>query len=491
LAVRFWQQELECIPRPQIAAFQDEKLKQSRLINRAYDSALYRSSWHKAGFAPSSIQNRADLRQVPYLTGSRLRDAFATYAIEDILTSQSVRFWYCTSGTTGSPKWIPYTDADLDVCEQTILRSMWLIGMDQSRLTWFNLVTPAPFISDGAAHFGIFAEMLGGLQNEHISSSPTEVTTSLPLASARKPNVLSAFPSVAARIAEAFPEAALAETRRRFQERKNLPNLAAMLLARFKGIRVRDVIKIRYGIFSGESLAPYRQTIIDHYGLEPYEVYACTEFLCFNVECPYHCGIHIWLDACIAEIIPQQELDKEENTAGYIPQALFLDEVPIGTMGEYVLTTFGEALPLVRYRTSDLLEVVGTERCRCGRTHPRVRVLRRLDDVVNMGLVRFSILEVEACLGQVSHSGKVINWQLRLERESYKPKPMLLIKAVRSGAEQALLDEIRSRLFEIEALRVGCENGLVANPDIKLVDRIEEVRTATDKVRRIVYGKTW
>ena len=479
------------MPGPQIAAFQNEKLKQSRLIHRAYDSALYKSSWQKAGFAPSSIHNRADLRQVPYLTGSRLRDAFATYAIEDILTSQSVRFWYCTSGTTGSPKWIPYTDADLNVCEQTILRSMWLIGMDQSRLTWFNLVTPAPFISDGAAHFGIFAEMLGGLQNEHISSSPTEVTTSLPLASARKPNVLSAFPSVATRIAEAFPEAALAETRRRFQERKNLPNLAAMLLARFKGIRVRDVIKIRYGIFSGESLAPYRQTIIDHYGLEPYEVYACTEFLSFNVECPYHCGIHIWLDACIAEIIPQQELDKEENTAGYIPQALFLDEVPIGTMGEYVLTTFGEALPLVRYRTSDLLEVVGTERCRCGRTHPRVRVLRRLDDVVNMGLVRFSILEVEACLGQVSHSGKVISWQLRLERESYKPKPMLLIKAVRSGAEQALLDEIRSRLFEIEALRLGCENGIVANPDIKLVDRIEEVRTATDKVRRIVYGKTW
>ena len=255
------------------------------------------------------------------------------------------------------------------MCEQTILRSMWLIGMDQTRLTWLNLVTPAPFISDGAAHFGIFAEMLCGLQNEHIAASPTEVATSLPLASARKPNVLSAFPSVAARIAEGFPEAALVETRRRFQEKKNLANLAAMLLARFKGIRVRDIIKLRYGIFSGESLAPYRQTIIDHYGLEPYEVYACTEFLCFNVECRYHCGIHIWLDACIAEIIPQPELDKEENTAGYIPQALFLDEVPIGTMGEYVLTTFGEALPLVRYRTSDLLEVVGTERCRV-RTDP-------------------------------------------------------------------------------------------------------------------------
>ncbi len=263
MAARFRQQELECMPRLQIAAFQEEKLKQSRLISRAYDSALYRSSWQKAGFAPASIQNRADLRQVPYLTGGGLRDAFATYAINDILTSQRVRFWFCTSGTTGSPKWIPYTDGDLDVCEQTILRSMWLIGMDQTRLTWLNLVTPAPFISDGAAHFGIFAEMLCGLQNEHIAASPTEVATSLPLASARKPNVLSAFPSVAARIAEGFPEAALVETRRRFQEKKNFANLAAVLLARYKGIRVRDIIKLRYGIFSGESLAPYRQTIID------------------------------------------------------------------------------------------------------------------------------------------------------------------------------------------------------------------------------------
>ena len=71
MAARFRQQELECMPLPQIAAFQEEKLKQSRLISRAYDSALYRSSWQKAGFAPASIQNRADLRQVPYLTGGR------------------------------------------------------------------------------------------------------------------------------------------------------------------------------------------------------------------------------------------------------------------------------------------------------------------------------------------------------------------------------------------------------------------------------------
>jgi phenylacetate-coenzyme A ligase PaaK-like adenylate-forming protein len=270
-----------------------------------------------------------------------------------------------------------------------------------------------------------------------------------------------------------------------------LTNLIAMLLARFKRIRVRDIIKFRYGLFAGESLAPYRQAIMDHYGLEPYEGYASTEFLCYNVECRYHCGIHMWLDICIGEVIPQAELEKEENTPGYVPQAQFLDEVPVGTVGEYVLTTFGEALPLVRYRTSDLLEVVGTDRCRCQRTHPRVKILRRLDDVVNLGLIRFTIPEVEACLQLVSRSGRVITWQLRLEREGYWPKPVFFIEAARSGTEQELLDEISTRISEIEVLRVGCEKGIVANPVIKLVEKVDEVRTATGKVKRIVYGKTW
>lgn len=491
MGTRFWQEELECMPLPRIAAFQDEKLRQSRLIARACGSALYKEAWQKAGLSPDSIGTRADLQRVPYLTGRSLRDAFATCAVNDILTSQNVRFWFCTSGTTGAPKWIPYTDGDVSLCEQVMMRGIWLCEADRMKLTWFSLITPAPFVADGSTYIGMFAEMLARLENEHVLALATEVDVSLPLARARKPNVFSAFPSIAVRIAERLSEAAGNETKRQFRERKNFGNLTAMLLARFKRIRIRDIIKFDYGLFSGESLAPYRQAIIENYGLEPIELYTCTEFLCFNVECRHHCGIHLWLDACIAEVIPQSELEKEENAPGYVPKARFLDEVPVGTVGEYVMTTFGEALPLVRYRTSDLLEVVGTERCLCGRTHPRVKVMRRLDDVVNMGLIRFSILEVEACLGRVARSGKVVNWQLKLEREGYKPKPVLFIEAAKSGTDQELLDEIRSIMFEIEVLKVGCERGIVANPDIRLVTKIDEVRTATGKVRRMVYGQTW
>jgi len=479
------------MPLPQLATFQEDRLRQSDVIRRAFNSALYKTSWQKAGLGPESVRSRADLKSVPYLSGTALRNVFTRYPIESILTSRNVRLWFCTSGTTGSPKWIPYADADLSLSEEIMLRGIRLCGVDQKKLRWLALTTPAPFVADGAAHIGIFAELLSGLENEHILAVATEADTCLELARARKANVLYAFPSIAMRIAEGISEAAREETKRQFHEKKSLANLAAMLLAMFKGIRARDVIKCRYGLFTGESLAPYRQAIIDNYGLEPYEMYTSTEFLCFNLECGHHCGIHLWVDTCIAEIIPREELEKEETTPGYVPQARFIEEAAEGTVGEYVLTTFGEALPLVRYRTSDMLEVVGTETCSCSRTHPRVRVPQRLDDIVNMGLIRFSIMEIEASLGRVSRSGDIANWQLKLEREGYKPRPVLFIQGKTSGAEQELLDEVGAKIMEIAILKAGCEKGLVAQPEIRMVPKIDEVRTATGKLRRIVYGDSW
>jgi len=49
-----------------------------------------------------------------------------------------------------------------------------------------------------------------------------------------------------------------------------------------------------------------------------------------------------------------------------------VDQAPTGTEGEYVVTTFAEALPLIRYRTGDRIRVLDTAPCACGITHPRV-----------------------------------------------------------------------------------------------------------------------
>ena len=60
-------------------------------------------------------------------------------------------------------------------------------------------------------------------------------------------------------------------------------------------------------------------------------------------------------------------------------------EIEEGVTGEMVLTHLKkEAQPLLRYRTSDLMEVLGTGPCRCGRTGFRFRIVGRADDMLHV-----------------------------------------------------------------------------------------------------------
>jgi phenylacetate-coenzyme A ligase PaaK-like adenylate-forming protein len=133
--------------------------------------------------------------------------------------------------------------------------------------------------------------------------------------------------------------------------------------------------RLRSGIFFGQPLAPRRDDLATAYGVEAFDCYFTTEFPALFAECTAHQGLHVWMDVCIPEIIPMDELDKEKAGGGHVPTAVFIDEAGEGMEGELVLTTFGQALPLVRYRTGDLVKVVGTSTCSCGITHPRVFIL--------------------------------------------------------------------------------------------------------------------
>jgi phenylacetate-coenzyme A ligase PaaK-like adenylate-forming protein len=136
---------------------------------------------------------------------------------------------------------------------------------------------------------------------------------------------------------------------------------------------------LRAGVLFGEPSAPVKQALIDAYGFESFDCYATTEFPCLFVECSAHAGLHVWMDICISEIIPSHELDKEQTDPLYKPKAIFLSNAEPGIKGEYVVTTFSQAFPLVRYRTEDLVRVVSTKKCQCGLTHPRIEVLGKIN----------------------------------------------------------------------------------------------------------------
>gem|GEM_PF-1148996 len=79
------------------------------------------------------------------------------------------------------------------------------------------------------------------------------------------------------------------------------------------------------------------------------------DILFYASDCAEHCGLHVWEDAFVVEVI---------DAAG--------ECVSAGEWGDLVLTNiFAEATPLIRYKTG-ITATFEDERCGCGRTHRRI-----------------------------------------------------------------------------------------------------------------------
>ncbi|MEI6510031.1 MAG: GH3 auxin-responsive promoter family protein [bacterium] len=482
--------QLECMPLADLVRIAEGKLVESSVIVRAARSSLYRERWTAAGVIPADITSYAALRKLPYTNGRDLRLAESQYAPEEIVCSEHVRLWISTSGTTGASKWIPRSDRDLADNRQTGKRYVYLAhGGSRFRPgqeATFGLAAPAPFVTDSSAVTGSIDGMLLEIPGETIALNYTEAQDALFFALRRRPSNFAAFPSVAMRMAEGVAELAPAAARERLAESRSLQNLLAVLITKVRKVRPRDLVPFRHCVFAGEPLDPYRPAIRQAYGVEPFEVYSFSEFLGVMGDCAAHDGVHLWIDYCLPEIIPQSEIEQEEGQPGYIPQAIPLWEAEAGQRGEFVVTNFADAFPLVRYRTADLIELVSRQPCACGRTHPRIRVLHRTDDIVNLGLVRFSIFELQKRLSVLPGLGR---WQLWIERQDYKPKAILKVEETESRQDsQVLKEQVLQEFLSLDAVKLGLDNHLIAEPEVQIVAAIEERRTQSGKLRMVVYA---
>jgi len=487
----YFNQAIECLPMAGIIELQKQNLLKSDLIHRALASALYADAWRRQGVSDAPIEDRAQLTTLPYLEGEHIRQAFARHTPAELVNFEKTRIWSCTSGSTGKSKWIPYSDADLELFSQAIMRALCQQAGQPRAHRVLSLTSPAPFISDLLSNLAMMTHTGLGLEREVISVGLSDVEPAVELARRRGVDVLIAFPSVAMKMAEEIELHIKDVIERRWHETRNPKWLAARLYFKINKPRAQNVLALRYGLFSGESIQPYREFLKRSFGLEPYETYTLTEFPCLNVDCERHDGIHIWSDLCVPELIPDSELEKEADIPGYIPKAAFLDQAHAGTRGEYVVTTFSQALPLVRYRTADMVQVVSNGICGCGRTHPRIRVLYRLDDIVNMGLIRFSTQEVENAMAGITRHAKVRGWQIELKREGYKPSPRLIVECSGVTDPDGLITEIRDGLYRIDILKLGIDAGLILPPDIVINAGRKPGMTASGKTKRIVYDASW
>lgn len=124
----------ERLGREELAALQLERLRAT--LRHAYENVeFYRRSFDAAGVGPDDCRTLADLARFPFTAKSDLRDhyPFGMFAVDE----SRIRRIHASSGTTGLPTVVGYTEGDLDVWADVVARSLRAAGVRPgTRSTW-------------------------------------------------------------------------------------------------------------------------------------------------------------------------------------------------------------------------------------------------------------------------------------------------------------------------------------------------------------------
>lgn len=360
-----WNPAAECMPRDQIRALQEEKLRST--VERMYTNVpLYRARMQEKGLRPGDIRTLEDMRHLPFLDKPDLRDQFPT-GLFSSPRKEIVRI-HGSSGTTGKPVLAGYTARDIDMWSELMARTLTAAGATNEDIVQvaygYGLFTGGLGAHQGATRIGAMVVPMssGNTQRQIMMMRELGAT------------VLCCTPSYALHLGETLQEMGLSP--------EEIPLRAAALGAEPWSEEMRVRIEELLGVDA-----------IDIYGLTE----ICGPGVAF--ECLEKQGMHINEDQVIAEIVDPDTLEP----------------LPMGSQGELVLSSVGkEGMPLLRYRTHDICRLTD-EKCACGRTSARMmRITGRSDDMVVIRGVNVFPSQVESVL--VGMPGVAPHYMLVVDR---------------------------------------------------------------------------
>jgi len=364
---RYYQPEIETMPRDQLRALQDERLVKQ--VKHVWDNVpYYRAKMEAKGVTPDDIKGVADLHKLPFVTKADLRDAYP-YGLMGKPLSECVRI-QSTSGTTGKRVVAFYTQHDIDLWEDCCARAITAVGGtkdDVCQVSYgYGLFTGGPGLNGGSHKVGCLT----------IPTSSGNTERQIGFIKDLSSTILCCTPSYAAYLGESMKEMGMGP----------------------------DDIPLKAGIFGAEAWSEeMRQDIQKTLGIKAYDIYGLTELSGPGVsfECSAQNGMHVNEDHFIAEII-------DPETGEVLPE---------GSKGELVFTSITkEAFPLLRYRTRDICQL-NYEPCPCGRTHVRMcKPMGRSDDMLIIRGVNVFPSQIETVL--LNH-GYAANYQIIVDRVNH------------------------------------------------------------------------
>jgi len=395
-----------------VAELRDLQLTRLKaVVARAWQHVkLFRSRMDELGITPDDIRSLADISRLPFTKKSDLRDTypFGLFAspMKDVVRLHG------SSGTTGKPIVVAYTQEDVDVWSSVLVRCFAGCGLHRGDI--IQIAYGYGLFTGGlGAHYG--AEALGA----------TVVPTSVGNADRQ------------IMLMKDFGVTAMCCTPTYFL---HLIERAAEM-----GVDMKD-LPLRAGVFGAE---PWTESMRRHIekmsSIEAFDIYGLSEIIGPGVgcECRRHDGLHIFEDHFYPEIV-----DPETGAP-----------LPDGSEGELVLTTLSkQAMPMIRYRTRDITMILpGT--CACGRTLRRIgRIGRRSDDMLIVRGVNVFPSQVETALLEVE--GTLPHYQILLTREHGLDRMEVQVEVTpqmfndKIGALQGLHDKLQSALDHVLGIRV-------------------------------------
>lgn len=346
----FFNEEFETLPRPALEALQLKRLQAT--LERVYANVpFYKSTFAAAGITPSVVSNLDDLQKLPFTTKQDMRDSYP-YGLFAAPMEEIVRI-HASSGTTGKPTVVGYTQNDISIWSDLMARSFVAAGAHKGDII-HNAYGYGLFTGGLGAHYG--AERLGA---SVIPISGGNTKRQIMIMQDFGSTVLTCTPSYSLFMAEE---------------------------AGAEGIDFKK-LKLRVGIFGAEPWSEaMRGEIEAKLNLTAIDIYGLSEIMGPGVaiECiEAKRGLHIWEDHFIPEIINPETGER----------------LPEGERGELVITTITkQGIPLIRYRTRDITSLT-YEPCICGRTHARItRMSGRSDDMLIIRGVNVFPSQIEAIL---------------------------------------------------------------------------------------------
>ncbi len=330
-------------------------------------SPFYKKKFDEAGVKPADISSIDDITTLPFTVKDDLRDSYPFGLFHTPLAD--VVEVHASSGTTGKPTVVGYTENDIELWKEVMARCMATAGTEKGDIVQ-NAYGYGLFTGGLGVHYGSLAL---GCTVIPISGGNTE--KQLLLMRDFGSTVITCTPSYAVYMAEEAP-----------------------------GLGYDPkAMKLKVGILGAEPWSDkLRAKIEDLWDIAALDIYGLSEIIGPGVaqECEHKDGLHVWSDHFYPEII---DPDTGEQCAE-------------GEKGELVITTFTkEALPLIRYRTRDITTLV-SEKCNCGRTMPRVKKFSgRADDMLIIRGVNVFPSQIEHVLMKIPGVGA--HYLLVVDRE--------------------------------------------------------------------------